>query len=306
MQNVYLAILLAPLLAAVVAGLFGKWVGRAGAHTVTILGVAVSFLLSCWVFDHHVLDGAPAFDGPVYTWLATDGLTLEIGLLVDRLTVLMMLVVTFVSLMVHVYTIGYMHDDPGYQRFFSYISLFTFSMLLLVMSNNFLQLFIGWELVGLVSYLLIGFWWKRPTAVFANMKAFLVNRVGDFGFILGIAGVYYFTDSLHYADAFEAAQRSLQACVDSAPDFWCYAGLIEHDLLQAVAGGALAGQADGLKTRFAELHGRLSAPYTWASVADQGRFLLGPYAEHAGKTVQQAEQAAAQGLLGLLEGFAGR
>ena len=135
-----------------------------------------------------MLHGAPVFDDAVYTWLVSDGIRMEVGFLIDRLTALMMVVVTFVSLMVHIYTIGYMHDDPGYTRFFSYISLFTFSMLMLVMSNNLLQLFFGWEAVGLVSYLLIGFWYTRPTAIFANLKAFLVNRVGDFGFVLGIAG----------------------------------------------------------------------------------------------------------------------
>ena len=143
----------------------------------------------------------------LYTWAVTDGLRMEIGFLVDRLTALMMVVVTFVSLMVHIYTIGYMHDDPGYQRFFSYISLFTFSMLMLVMSNNFLQLFFGWEAVGLVSYLLIGFWFKRETAIFANLKAFLVNRVGDFGFLLGIAGVVMMTNSLDYARCLRNAMR---------------------------------------------------------------------------------------------------
>ena len=141
----------------------------------------------------------------VYTWAVTDGLRMEVGFLVDRLTALMMAVVTFVSLMVHIYTIGYMHDDPGYQRFFSFISLFTFSMLMLVMSNNFLQLFFGWEAVGLVSYLLIGFWFKRESAIFANLKAFLVNRVGDFGFILGISGVVMFAGSLDYAEVFANA-----------------------------------------------------------------------------------------------------
>jgi NADH-quinone oxidoreductase subunit L len=204
LQPIYLAIVLAPLFAAVLAGLAGRWIGRTGAHVVTILGVAVSFALSAYVLKAHVFDGVPTFDGTVYTWLVTDGLKMEVGFLVDHLTVLMMCVVTFVSLMVHVYTIGYMHDDPGYQRFFSYISLFTFAMLMLVMSNNFLQLFFGWEAVGLVSYLLIGFWYTRPSAIFANMKAFLVNRVGDFGFLLGIAGVVWFTGSLHYAEAFAA------------------------------------------------------------------------------------------------------
>ena len=207
LTGVYLAIVLAPLGAALVAGLLGRVVGRAGAHLVTITGVATSFVLSAWVLKEQAFGAAPVFNEPVYTWLVTDGMRMEIGFLVDHLSALMMTVVTFVSLMVHVYTIGYMHDDDGYQRFFSYISLFTFAMLMLVMSNNFLQLFFGWEAVGLVSYLLIGFWYKRPTAIFANLKAFLVNRVGDFGFLLGIAGVVYFTGSLDYATAFAAAPR---------------------------------------------------------------------------------------------------
>ena len=205
MENIYLAIPLAPLLGAILAGLFGKQLGRGGAHWVAILGVATSFLLSLLVFNHHILNDAPDYNQTVYTWAITDGIRFEIGFLIDSLTVLMLLVVTFVSLMVHIYTIGYMHDDPGYQRFFSYIALFTFSMLMLVMSNNFLQLFFGWEAVGLVSYLLIGFWYKKPTAIFANMKAFLVNRVGDFGFLLGIAAVLMYFNSLDYWDVFEAA-----------------------------------------------------------------------------------------------------
>jgi NADH-quinone oxidoreductase subunit L len=158
--------------------------------------------LSAWVLKLLLLDGAPNFNESVYTWLISDGVHMEVGFLVDRLSALMMVVVTFVSLCVHVYTIGYMHDDPGYQRFFAYISLFTFSMLMLVMSNNFLQLFFGWEAVGVVSYLLIGFWYTRPSAIFANLKAFLVNRVGDFGFVLGIAGIVYYTGSLDYAAVF--------------------------------------------------------------------------------------------------------
>jgi len=202
-ENILLTIVLAPLLAAIVAGLAGRVVGRIGAHTVTIAGVALSFGLSAYVLK-QLLDGAPIYDGSVYTWLVSDGIRMEVGFLVDRLTALMMVVVTFVSLCVHVYTIGYMHDDPGYQRFFSYISLFTFSMLMLVMSNNFLQLFFGWEAVGVVSYLLIGFWYTRPSAIFANLKAFLVNRVGDFGFVLGIAGVVYYTGSLDYSTVFGA------------------------------------------------------------------------------------------------------
>jgi len=205
MQGIYLTIVLAPLVAAVIVGLFGRQVGRTGAHTLTIAGVGGAFLLSLWVLKVHALDGAAPFNEMLYTWGVVDGLRLEVGFLVDRLTALMMCVVTFVSLMVHIYTIGYMHDDDGYQRFFSYISLFTFAMLMLVMANNFLQLFFGWEAVGLVSYLLIGFWYTRPSAVFANMKAFLVNRVGDFGFLLGIAAILQYTGSLDYREVFAAA-----------------------------------------------------------------------------------------------------
>jgi len=206
MYHYYLTIVLAPLAAAIIAGLAGKQIGRAGAHWVTIIGVGISCALSLLVLKNMFWGGAEAENISVYTWAVTDGLRMEVGFLVDRLTALMMCVVTFVSLMVHIYTIGYMHEDPGYQRFFSYISLFTFSMLMLVMSNNFLQLFFGWEAVGLVSYLLIGFWFKKESAIFANLKAFLVNRVGDFGFILGIAGVVMFTGSLDYATVFGSAE----------------------------------------------------------------------------------------------------
>ena len=205
MENIYLTIVLAPLLAAIVAGLFGRQIGRAGAHWVTILAVGLSCGLSLYVLKGIVVDGDPVFNGAVYTWADIDGLHMEVGFLIDRLAALMMAVVSFISFIVHIYTIGYMRDDPGYQRFFSYISLFTFSMLMLVMSNNFVQLFFGWEAVGLVSYLLIGFWYKRPTAIFANLKAFLVNRVGDFGFILGIAGIYYYTGSMDYTQVFQQA-----------------------------------------------------------------------------------------------------
>ena len=205
MRDYHLIIVLAPLAAAIIAGLFGRQIGRAGAHWVTILGVGVSTVLSVLVLKDQVFGAGVTENYTVYTWAVTDGLRMEIGFLVDRLTALMMVVVTFVSLMVHIYTIGYMHDDPGYQRFFSYISLFTFAMLMLVMANNFLQLFFGWEAVGLVSYLLIGFWYKKPTAIFANLKAFLVNRVGDFGFILGIAGVVLASGTLDYAEAFASA-----------------------------------------------------------------------------------------------------
>jgi NADH-quinone oxidoreductase subunit L len=204
-EQTLLILVLAPLAAAILAGLGGRWIGRAGAHSATILGVAISFGLSAKVLWES-LHGAPVFDGPVYTWLVSDGVHMEVGFLIDRLSALMMAVVTFVSLMVHVYTIGYMHDDPGYTRFFSYIALFTFAMLMLVMSNNLLQLFFGWEGVGLVSYLLIGFWYTRPSAIAANLKAFLVNRVGDFGFLLGIAGIVYLTGSLHYAEIFGKAE----------------------------------------------------------------------------------------------------
>jgi NADH-quinone oxidoreductase subunit L len=202
---VLLAIALLPLVASAVAGLGGRLIGRAGAHTVTCLAVAVSCALSLLVLKQIYLDGAPLYDGAVYTWLVSDGMHMEVGFLIDRLSALMMVVVTFVSLCVHVYTIGYMADDPGYTRFFSYISLFTFSMLMLVMSNNFMQLFFGWEAVGVVSYLLIGFWYTRPSATFAALKAFIVNRIGDFGFVLGIAGIAYYTDSLSYRAAFAAA-----------------------------------------------------------------------------------------------------
>ncbi|WP_374673641.1 NADH-quinone oxidoreductase subunit L [Ideonella sp.] len=203
-QNLLLTVPLAPLAGAIAAGLFGKAIGRRGAHLITILGVLVAFIVSAMVLKSVALDGA-RFNATVYEWMNLGGLKMEVGFLIDGLTAMMMCVVTFVSLMVHIYTIGYMEEDPGYQRFFSYISLFTFSMLMLVMSNNFLQLFFGWEAVGLVSYLLIGFWYRKPTAIFANMKAFLVNRVGDFGFILGIGLVLAYTGSLNYTEVFAKA-----------------------------------------------------------------------------------------------------
>ena len=207
MESIYLIIVLAPLAAAIIAGLFGRTIGRAGASSVTILSVAISFALSGYVLYQMEWGGLTTFNGTVYTWLLSDGLHMEVGFLVDHLSAMMMVVVSFVSLMVHIYTIGYMADDDGYQRFFSYISLFTFSMLMLVMSNNFMQLFFGWEAVGVVSYLLIGFWYTRPTAIFANLKAFLVNRVGDFGFVLGIAAVLRYTGSLDYATVFGHADQ---------------------------------------------------------------------------------------------------
>ncbi|MGH8724920.1 MAG: NADH-quinone oxidoreductase subunit L [Burkholderiales bacterium] len=204
MKALYLIIPFAPLLGAIVAGLFGRRIGRVGAHSVTIFSVLLSFLCSCVVF-YDVLQGG-SFNGAVYTWLTSGGTRFEIGFLIDPLSALMMVVVTFVSLMVHVYTIGYMAEDPGYQRFFAYISLFTFSMLMLVMANNFLQLFFGWEAVGLLSYLLIGFWYTKESAVYANLKAFIVNRVGDFGFILGIALVLAHFGTLDYVSVFEQAK----------------------------------------------------------------------------------------------------
>ena len=204
-----LAVPLAPLVGSTLAGLFGtrfggNWIGRRVTHTLTILGVFIAFVLSAMTLQSVALDGA-RFNETLYTWMVVGGLKMEVGFLVDGLTAMMMCVVTFVSLMVHVYTIGYMEEDEGYNRFFSYISLFTFSMLMLVMSNNMLQLFFGWEAVGLVSYLLIGFWFNKPTAIFANMKAFLVNRVGDFGFILGIGLIVAYAGTLNYTEAFAKA-----------------------------------------------------------------------------------------------------
>lgn len=208
--NLYLLIALAPLAGAILAGLFGtgflgRPIGRRASHVITILGVLISTIGSVVVLA-DVLNGL-RFDGAVYTWSLIGQTKLEIGFLIDPLSAMMMVVVTSVSLMVHIYTIGYMADDPGYQRFFSYISLFTFSMLMLVMSNNMVQLFFGWEAVGLVSYLLIGFWYTRPTAIFANMKAFLINRVGDFGFVLGIGLLFAYAGTMHYGEVFAQADK---------------------------------------------------------------------------------------------------
>ena len=204
-QSTLLAVPLAPLAGAVLAGFFGKTIGRTGSHVATILGVLIAFVLSAMTLVDVI--GGARFNATVYEWMVLGDLKMEIGFMVDGLTAMMMVVVTFVSLMVHLYTVGYMEEDPGYQRFFSYISLFTFSMLMLVMSNNMLQLFFGWEAVGLVSYLLIGFWFKKPTAIFANMKAFLVNRVGDFGFILGIGLLAAYAGTLNYTEAFAKADE---------------------------------------------------------------------------------------------------
>jgi len=201
-----LAVPMAPLVGSLLAGILGtslggNWIGRRLSHTLTIAGVLVAFIISAMTLKSVALDGA-RFNETLYTWMVVGGLKMEVGFLVDGLTAMMMCVVTFVSLMVHIYTIGYMEEDEGYNRFFAYISLFTFSMLMLVMSNNMLQLFFGWEAVGLVSYLLIGFWFNKPTAIFANMKAFLVNRVGDFGFILGIGLIAAYAGTLNYTEAF--------------------------------------------------------------------------------------------------------
>ncbi len=216
MKLIYICAPLAPLIGAIAAGFFGNKIGRTNAHRATIAGVAIAFLLSL-VSLFHQMSGGERFDETIYTWMVSGGIKFEVGFLVDRLTVVMMTVVTSVSLMVHIYTIGYMKDDPGYQRFFSYISLFTFAMLMLVMANNFMQLFFGWEAVGLVSYLLIGFWYKKPTAIFANLKAFLVNRVGDFGFLLGIAAVLMYTGTLNYSEAFAAAPSMVGTTIELIP-----------------------------------------------------------------------------------------
>ena len=202
---------LAPLAGALAAGILGtsfggNWIGRRLSHTLTILGVLLAFVISAMTLKSVAIDGA-RFNETLYTWMVVGGLKMEVGFLVDGLTAMMMCVVTFVSLMVHIYTIGYMEEDEGYNRFFAYISLFTFSMLMLVMSNNMLQLFFGWEAVGLVSYLLIGFWFNKPSAIFANMKAFLVNRVGDFGFILGIGLIAAYAGTLNYGEAFAKADQ---------------------------------------------------------------------------------------------------
>ena len=215
MQKLYLLVPLAPLLGSLIAGLFGRLIGPAWSHRVTISLVFVSLLASIVIFL-DVLEGNN-YNGSVYTWLITGDTSFEIGFLIDQLSATMMVVVSLVSLMVHIYTIGYMHGDPGYQRFFSYISLFTFSMMMLVMSNNFLQLFFGWEAVGLVSYLLIGFWYTRPTAIYANLKAFLVNRVGDFGFLLGIGLVLMYFGTLDYASVFAQVPGVVEEKIEIIP-----------------------------------------------------------------------------------------
>ena len=213
-ETIALIIVLLPLTGAIISGLFGQAIGRKGAHCVTIGLLSLATLLSFMLFDRIIIEKQGDLDTTLYYWINSGSLSFQIGFLLDSLSVSMMVVVTFVSLMVHIYTIGYMHEDPGYQRFFSYISLFTFAMLMLVMSNNFVQLFFGWEAVGLVSYLLIGFWFHKDTAIFANLKAFLVNRVGDFGFLLGIAAVYMYFNSLDYAVVFEKAPYLSHASIN--------------------------------------------------------------------------------------------
>ena len=203
MKLLYLTIVLAPLIGSIFAGFLGNVLGRKATHSITILGVLISTVLSLYAFNYHVLEGNSAFNQNIYTWLSFGDLSISVGFLVDNLTAVMLVVVSFVSLMVHIYTIGYMHDDDGYTKFFSYISLFTFAMFMLVMSNNFMQLFFGWEAVGLVSYLLIGFWHHKESAVEANLKAFLVNRVGDLGFLLGIALVLMYFNTLDYVQVFK-------------------------------------------------------------------------------------------------------
>jgi NADH-quinone oxidoreductase subunit L len=209
MENIYLTIALSPLVGAILAGFFGTMLGKTATHMLTILGVLISTVLSLYVFNYHVLEQGEVFNQNLYTWMQINNLNVSVGFLIDNLTAVMLVVVSFVSLMVHIYTIGYMHDDTGYTRFFSYISLFTFSMFMLVMSNNFMQLFFGWEAVGLVSYLLIGFWHHKESAVQANLKAFLVNRVGDFGFLLGIGLVLAFSDSLDYMEVFSSLEKTV-------------------------------------------------------------------------------------------------
>ncbi|NOY16111.1 MAG: NADH-quinone oxidoreductase subunit L [Gammaproteobacteria bacterium] len=215
MKLIYLAIPLVCLFAALIAGVFGRQIGRVGAHSITVAGVAVAFALSLYVYLDVIAGNT--FNGTIYIWGVSDNFPFEVGFLIDSLTATMMVVVTFVSLMVHIYTIGYMRDDPGYQRFFSYISLFTFAMLMLVMSNNFLQLFFGWELVGLVSYLLIGFWYTRETAIYANMKAFLVNRIGDLAFLIGIAAIYATFGTLDYSAVFASVPEVLGQTIEILP-----------------------------------------------------------------------------------------
>ncbi len=209
MENIYLTLALAPLVSAIIVGIFGYYLGKTASHSIAIFGVFISTVLSFYVFNHHIIEQNPAFNANIYQWLSFGSLSFNVGFLVDNLTALMLIIVSFVSLIVHIYTIGYMAEDKGYIRFFSYISLFTFAMFMLVMANNFMQLFFGWEAVGLVSYLLIGFWFDKPSAVSANLKVFIVNRVGDFGFLLGIALLFSYFASLDYALVFATSTQVL-------------------------------------------------------------------------------------------------
>lgn len=217
LKNLAIVIVLAPLIGAIIAGIFGKLIGRRGAHSITILGVAIAFILSCIIFKLICLDNMPSYNGIIYTWGNSGSFSFDVGFLIDRLTSIMLIMVTFVSLMVHIYSIGYMGDDKGYQRFFCYMSLFTFAMLMLVLANNFLQLFFGWEGVGLVSYLLIGFWFNKDSANVGSLKAFLVNRVGDLGFILGIAALLDFTGTLDYSKIFALAPQMATGTIAAFP-----------------------------------------------------------------------------------------
>ncbi|HEV8257215.1 MAG TPA: NADH-quinone oxidoreductase subunit L, partial [Casimicrobiaceae bacterium] len=232
MQQLYLLVPLAPLFGAIVVGLWGPKLGRAASHWICILGVSVSMVASVYILRD--VQAGNTFNGDVYIWMTSGDLRFTLGFLIDPLTALMITVVSFVSLMVHVYTVGYMADDPGYTRFFSYISLFTFSMLMLVMANNFLQLFFGWEAVGLVSYLLIGFWYTRPTAIYASLKAFLANRVGDFGFVLGLGLIVAYFGSLDYATVFKGAPALAGATLEVA-------GLSQWSVLTAICIGLFVG-----------------------------------------------------------------
>lgn len=214
-----LGMVLAPLIASIIAGLFGKIIGRVGAHSITILGILIAFILNLFVFKYIIFDGVGPVDINIYTWVQSGAFTFNVGFLVDQLSACMMMLVTFVSLLVHIYSIGYMADDNGYQRFFSYMSLFTFAMLMLVLANNFATLFFGWEGVGLVSYLLIGFWFTKPTAAFGSLKAFIANRVGDMGMILGIAGILTYFGTLNYHDVFVNKTILLNQTINIFPGY---------------------------------------------------------------------------------------
>lgn len=239
-KTLCLGLVLAPLIASIIAGLLGRWIGHRGAHSITILGLLISFVLNLWVFKYIIFDGVGPVDVNIYTWVHSGAYTFHVGFLVDELSACMIMLVTFVSLLVHVYSIGYMEGDPGYQRFFSYMSLFTFSMLMLVLANNFATLFFGWEGVGLVSYLLIGFWFTRPTAAFGSLKAFIANRVGDMGMILGIAGILTYFGTLNYHDVFVNKAILLGQMIPIFPGHSCSAVTLICILLFIGAAGKSA------------------------------------------------------------------